>query len=87
VTQSHLEMLKTTLGSYRYARQYQQRPAPAEGGMLKKYWWRYWKPQGANLPPVAVRMPDGSIEQRVAVDLPINFDMQLQTWDMAFNVI
>jgi hypothetical protein len=28
-----LEALKITLGSYRYAGQYQQRPAPAEGGM------------------------------------------------------
>lgn len=27
-------------GSYRYAGQYQQRPAPAEGGMFKKYWWK-----------------------------------------------
>ncbi len=30
-------------------------------------------------------MPDGSIEQRVAVDLPIKFDRLLQTWDMAFK--
>jgi len=41
VTQADLEMLKSTLGSYRYAGQYQQRPAPAEGGMLKKHWWHY----------------------------------------------
>jgi nitroreductase len=30
-----LEDLKTTLGSYRYAGQYQQRPAPAGGGCLR----------------------------------------------------
>jgi predicted phage terminase large subunit-like protein len=30
-------------------------------------------------------MPDGAIEQRKAVDLPRYFDMQLQTWDMAFK--
>jgi predicted phage terminase large subunit-like protein len=80
-----LETLKTTLGSYRYAGQYQQRPAPAEGGILKRHWWRYWQPRGANLPPVPVKMPDGTIEQRKAVDLPTHFDMQLQTWDMAFK--
>ncbi len=80
-----LERLKTTLGSYRYAGQYQQRPAPAEGGMLKRHWWRFWQPRGACLPPVPVRMPDGSIEQRRAVDLPSHFDSVIQTWDMAFK--
>ena len=80
-----LEDLKTTLGSYRYAGQYQQRPAPAGGGMLKRHWWRYWQPRGVNLPPVPVKMPDGSIEQRQAVDLPSRLDTQLQTWDMAFK--
>lgn len=34
---------KKTLGSYGYAGQYQQRPAPAEGGMVKRSWWRYYK--------------------------------------------
>lgn len=28
------------LGSYGYAGQYQQRPAPAEGGILKRAWWQ-----------------------------------------------
>jgi predicted phage terminase large subunit-like protein len=32
------------LGSYRYAGQFQQRPSAAEGGILKKHWWRYYKP-------------------------------------------
>jgi phage terminase large subunit-like protein len=49
--------------------------------MLKKHWWRYWRPRGANLPPVPIKMPDGTIELRKAVDLPIQFDIQLQTWD------
>ena len=80
-----LDNLKTVLGSYRYAGQYQQRPAPAEGGMLKRHWWRYWQPRGANLPPVPVKMPDGTIELRKAVERPDHFDMQLQTWDMAFK--
>jgi predicted phage terminase large subunit-like protein len=80
-----LNALKTTLGSYRYAGQYQQRPAPAEGGMIKKHWWRYWQPRGVNLPPVPVKMPDGTIEQRKAVELPDTFDLQVQTWDMAFK--
>lgn len=31
------------LSSYVYAGQYQQRPAPAEGGMFLRKWWRYYK--------------------------------------------
>lgn len=80
-----LESFKMTLGSYRYAGQYQQRPAPAEGGMLKRHWWRYWQPRGANLPPVLVRLPDGTIERRTAVELPSRFDRIIQSWDMAFK--
>ena len=36
VSQVDLDGLKTTLGSYRYAAQYQQRPSPAEGGVFKR---------------------------------------------------
>ena len=85
VTQADLDSLKTTLGSYRYAGQYQQRPSPEGGGMLKKHWWRYWQPRGVHLPSVAVKMPDGTIEQRVAIPLPAKFDLTLQFWDMAFK--
>jgi predicted phage terminase large subunit-like protein len=85
VTQAHLESMKVTLGSYRYAGQYQQRPAPAEGGMLKPHWWRYWQPLGANLGPVTVKLPDGTIEHRIAVNLPAKFDVVLQSWDMSFK--
>jgi predicted phage terminase large subunit-like protein len=82
--QAKLDELKETLGSYRYAGQFQQRPAPAGGGMLKRHWWGYWQPLGANLPPIAVRLPDGTIEMRHAVELPTNLD-QLQSWDMSFK--
>jgi len=85
MTQGMLDALKTTLGSYRYAGQFQQRPAPAGGGMLKRYWWRFWQPKNANLPPVRVRLPDGTLESRLAVELPDRFDQQIQTWDMAFK--
>lgn len=35
-----LERFKKDLGSYGYAGQYQQRPSPAEGGILQRNWWR-----------------------------------------------
>ena len=85
VTQADIENLKNTLGSYRYAGQYQQRPSPAGGGILQKHWWRYWQPKGANLKPVQVKLPNGTIELRPAVNLPVQFDMILQSWDMAFK--
>lgn len=46
-----LAAIKRQLGSYRAAGQLQQRPAPAEGGILKRAWWRYYHPQG-DLPPL-----------------------------------
>ncbi len=40
---AELEAAKKALGSYGYAGQYEQRPSPAEGGMLKREWWKYYK--------------------------------------------
>ena len=34
---------KNALGSYGYAGQYQQRPSPEEGGIIKKAWFQWWK--------------------------------------------
>lgn len=34
--------VKLRLGSYRTAGQLQQRPSPEEGGILKRFWWRYY---------------------------------------------
>lgn len=78
-----LDRIQIALGSYRYAGQFQQRPAPADGGVLKRPWWNYWQPPGANLPPVAVKLANGSVEHRKAVELPAHFDQELQTWDMS----
>lgn len=40
--QAAVDELKVRLGSYRAAGQLQQRPAPAEGGILKRPWWTYY---------------------------------------------
>jgi predicted phage terminase large subunit-like protein len=39
---SEIGELKRSLGSYAAAGQLQQRPSPAEGGILKRDWWRYY---------------------------------------------
>ena len=36
---NELNKIKTTLGSYWFAALYQQRPAPAEGGLFKRHWF------------------------------------------------
>jgi predicted phage terminase large subunit-like protein len=80
-----LDVIKRNLGSYRYAGQYQQRPSPATGAVYQRWWWRYWKPPGMNLPPVSVRLADGSWQQIEPVERPDEFDQQWQSWDMAFK--
>jgi predicted phage terminase large subunit-like protein len=37
-----LEEIRFTQGSYKFAGQFQQRPAPLEGGMVKKDWFKYY---------------------------------------------
>ncbi|MGI8405133.1 MAG: phage terminase large subunit [Thermomicrobiales bacterium] len=76
---------KRTLGSMAYAAQYQQRPTPAEGGMFKRHWWRYWQPRGSNMPPIDVRMPDGSTRHVFAEEQPAWWDRVAQSWDMSFK--
>jgi predicted phage terminase large subunit-like protein len=63
-------------GSARYAGQYQQRPMPAEGGLFKRSWWRYWR--------FAHEDPIPALEDRTVV-LPDHFDDVTGSWDCAFK--
>jgi len=85
ITAAHLQSLQVSLGTYRYAGQYQQRPAPATGGIFQRQWWRYWRPAHMDLPPVLVPMPDGQMVSVEAVPLPEDFDCRTQSWDLAFK--
>jgi hypothetical protein len=38
------EGVKKSVGTYVWAALYQGRPAPAEGGLFRRLWWRYWSP-------------------------------------------
>ncbi len=42
-TKEALESIKTAVGSYWWASLYQQRPSPAEGGIIKRDWWQYYR--------------------------------------------
>ena len=76
---------KINLGSYSAAGQLQQRPSPAGGGIFKRHWFRYFQPRGANLPPVLVRLPDGTQVSIPAIEVPHQVDEQTQSWDCAFK--
>jgi len=41
-TERAVQSIEEDLGEYGTAAQYQQRPSPAGGGILKKHWWRVW---------------------------------------------
>lgn len=82
---AEVAQLETDLGSYGTAGQLQQRPAPAEGGKLKRHWWRFWHHPDAPLPPVAVKRADGSIYLCPCEPLPAAWDQQIQSWDLAFK--
>lgn len=42
-TRNALGSIKKAVGSFWWAALYQQRPSPAEGGILKRYWWQYYR--------------------------------------------
>jgi predicted phage terminase large subunit-like protein len=90
-TREALDDLKASLGSLRYAGQYQQRPAPASGGVWQRKWFRFWQPPWQNLAPVRVRTAstgvdrkDGVIEQLPAT-IPERFDSILLSCDLTFG--
>lgn len=82
---AEIDAMKKALGSYGFSGQYQQEPSPGEGGMLKRYWWKYWKPKGVNLPPVTIKNKKGELVNAVVVDLPDYWDEQIQSWDCTFK--
>ena len=40
-----LQRIRSTIGEYNFAGQYQQTPAPAGGGMVKEAWFRRYRPE------------------------------------------
>lgn len=63
---------------------YQGRPTAEEGNMIKRHWFRYWKPKEMDLPPITLKI-DGQITNIHAEDLPDFWDEQLQSWDCTFK--
>jgi hypothetical protein len=82
---TEIEVSKINLDSYGAAGQLQQRPSPAGGGIIKRHWFRYFQPRGMSLPPVEVRLPDGTLTLIPAIEVPHQVDEQLQSWDCTFK--
>lgn len=66
------EATRRDVGSRTWNALYQGRPAPVEGAMLKRAWWKFYDS------PRAVRLDDGSMS------VP-NVDELIMSWDMAFK--
>jgi len=77
--------IKKAVGSRAWAALYQQRPSPAEGGLFKRHWWRYWHHKHQDQPPVPVKLPNGEITHIPSVPLPAIFDDTIQSWDCTFK--
>ncbi len=60
------------IGSYAWAGQYQQAPSPAQGGIIKKNWWRFYVCPGNAKPEGCVVLPD-------------RFDEIAMAWDLSFK--
>lgn len=80
-----LAKLKRRVGSYYWNALYQQGPSPDEGDIFKRQHWRYWRPKGIVLPPVAIKRTDGSVIEIEAIELPTAFEQMAQTWDCSFK--
>lgn len=80
-----MQKKRAVVGERDWASLYQQRPSPDEGDILKRQWWRYWKPRGSALGPILVTLEDGTVKAVEAVDLPIAFDDMVQSWDCTFK--
>lgn len=70
-----LAKLKKSLGSFAYAAQFQQRPVPAGGGIIKQAWFRFWRDKPR---PAGVIGPDYEL-------LPPVLQQEMSSWDMAFK--
>ena len=81
-----VDELKLRLRARGTAGQLQQRPAPAEGALFKRMWWRFWVPKEmADLPPVRFRLANGTQFECPTAVLPDDFFYLIQSWDMAFK--
>jgi predicted phage terminase large subunit-like protein len=84
-TRERLERRKGVMTSRQWQAQYQASPVAEEGGMFKRYNWRFWCYAEMPLPPVEVKLSDGTRWLCPVKPLPPRFDKQIQSWDFTFG--
>lgn len=83
----YMDDTKKKMGSYQFAGQIQQRPSPDEGGVFKRWWWRYWVPRGQldQYPPIKLKNTEGKEFHAIIEELPERHERHINSWDMSFK--
>lgn len=77
--------IKNDLNPYWWAALFQQEPAPPEGNILKRRWWKFWKPADRDdLPPPVVAVPGEKDHTADCITLP-PLEWRAQSWDLGFK--
>ena len=63
----------------------QGRPTSEKGNMFKRYWWKFWKPKGMDLPPITLKDENDEYFTVEAKNIPDDIPYKLQSWDMTFK--
>jgi predicted phage terminase large subunit-like protein len=72
-----LRKIQAASGSHAWESLYQQRPAPSEGGMFQRSWWRFWR--------YAWQEPVPALIDRTTVIPEDAFDEIGLSWDCSFK--
>lgn len=80
-----VDKIKSVLGPYKASGQLQQRPAPEEGGIFKKHWWRVWHYPNQPLSDYELVDANGTTHILKCEPLPHAFDREVQSWDCTFE--
>lgn len=67
-TAAVIAQAKKDLGAYDYAGQHQQHPSPAEGGLFKREWWQYYRPEELPALDVIIISVDATFKEAKDVD-------------------
>lgn len=84
-----LRSIKASTTPQVWASLYQQRPAPTEGGIIKRTQIQFWFPANVVAPaPISIRLEDGKIHTCNQAPLPERLQKQGfwgQSWDLTFK--
>lgn len=81
-----LARLRVELGSKAFSAQYLQKPTDDSSSIIKRSWWRFYRPDHVSLDVVArVPRPAGCDEGSPVIDLPERFDQITIAVDLTFG--